>query len=726
MTGRQGDRIASVHNSATALLIAMLTLPAWTQSAAPYRDPALGTEQRVEDLLRRMTLEEKVAMVSGGGWMESKANARLGIPAIKMADGPVGVRAWFGPSALTMKANSPLPVITSTAFPAGVSLAATWDPDVLHEVGRTIAEEARALGRDMMLGPGVNIVRTPLAGRNFEMYGEDPYLSSQLVVGYIQGMQGAGIIATVKHFAANNQEDHRQTIDARIDERTLREIYLPAFRAAVQEAGVWSVMSAYNKLNGHWCAENSWLLSDVLRKEWGFKGFVVSDWKGTHSTTPTANAGLDLEMPSADTILRYNNDLPKSPGEIGSQGAMLTPELLLPLVKSGEVSEAVIDDKVRRLLRAIFANGLFDHPKPGGGEVDTPAQRAVARKAADEGIVLLKNVGGLLPLLPEKVHSVAVIGPNANVARTGGGGSSSVRTSHSITPLEAIRERAGSAVNVSYIESPADAAKADVALVFVGDSPEVEREGWDRKSMDLPEGQDELVAAVRRANPRTVVVLNVGAPVSVEKWIDQTPAVVNAWFPGEEGGHAIADVLFGDVNPSGRLPVTFPKRLEDSPSWGHYPGENGVVEYAEGIYVGYRWFATQHIEPRFCFGHGLSYTKFEYSDLKASAGPGPAIQVSVKVRNAGPRDGAEVVQLYIHESKPAIDRPEKELKAFRRVELRRGETWTVSFTLDRSAVAYFDPAKKKWVVDSGIYRALVGASSEDIRERADFEIPAGE
>jgi len=701
-------------------------MPAWTQNAAPYRDPTLGNEQRVEDLLRRMTLEEKVAMVSGGGWMESKANARLGIPAIKMADGPVGVRAWFGPSALTMKANSPLPVVTSTAFPAGVTLAATWDPEILHEVGRTIADEARALGRDMMLGPGVNIVRTPLAGRNFEMYGEDPYLSSRLVVGYIQGMQGAGIIATVKHFAANNQEDHRQTIDARIDERALREIYLPAFRAAVQEAGVWSVMSAYNKLNSHWCAENSWLLTDILKKEWGFKGFVVSDWKGTHSTAPTANAGLDLEMPSADTIRRYNDDLPKSPGEVGSQGAMLTPELLLPLVKSGEVPEAAIDDKIRRLLRAIFANGLFDHPKPGGGEVDTPAQRAVARKAADEGIVLLKNVGGLLPLLPEKVHSIAVIGPNANVARTGGGGSSSVRTSHAITPLDAIRERAGSAIEVSSIESPADAAKADVALVFVGDSPEVEREGWDRISMDLPEGQDELVAAVLRANPKTVVVLNVGAPVSVEKWIDQTPAVVNAWFPGQEGGHAIADVLFGDVNPSGRLPVTFPKRLKDSPSWGHYPGENGVVEYAEGIYVGYRWFATQHIEPRFCFGHGLSYTKFEYSDLTAAAGPGPAIQVSVKVRNAGPRDGAEVVQLYIHENRPAIDRPEKELKAFRRVELRRGEQWTISFTLDRSALAYFDPAKKTWVVDSGIYQALVGASSEDIRERADFEIPGGE
>ena len=288
-----------------AVLAAAIMTTAQSPESAPYKNPQLGVEQRVDDLLARMTLEEKVDIVSGGGWMESKPNARLGIPALKMADGPVGVRNWYGPSAITMKADSPLPTITSTAFPAGVALGATWDPDLLHEVGKTIGQEARALGRDMMLGPGVNIVRAPLAGRNFEMYGEDPYLSSRLVVGYIQGMQSEGIIATVKHFAANNQEYQRQTIDVHIDERALREIYLPAFRAAVQEAHVWAVMSAYNKLNGHWCAENSWLLSDVLKKEWGFQGIVVSDWKGTHSTGPTANAGLDLEMPSAESIRRY-------------------------------------------------------------------------------------------------------------------------------------------------------------------------------------------------------------------------------------------------------------------------------------------------------------------------------------------------------------------------------------------------------------------------------------
>ena len=387
--------------------------------------------------------------------------------------------------------------------------ACPYGPELLREVGKTIGQEARALGRDMMLGPGVNMVRAPLAGRNFEMYGEDPYLTSRLVVGYIQGMQSEGIIATVKHFAANNQEHERQTIDAKIDERALREIYLPAFRAAVQEAGVWAVMSAYNKVNGFWCAENSWLLTDVLKKEWGFKGLVVSDWMGTHSTVATANAGLDLEMPGAESIRRYiAAGVPQNSGDIGSRGAMQTPEKLLPLVRGGEVKEAAIDDKVRRLLRVMFAHGLFENPKPGGGVVDTPAQRTLARKAAGEGMVLLKNAGGVLPLLPQKVHSVAVLGPNAAVARTGGGGSSSVKTNHAISPLDAVRERAGTAIQVSYAESLPEAAelaaKADVALVFAGDSAEVEREGRDRESMDLPAGQDELIETVTKANTQTV------------------------------------------------------------------------------------------------------------------------------------------------------------------------------------------------------------------------------
>jgi beta-glucosidase len=460
-----------------------------------------------------------------------------------------------------------------------------------------------------------------------------------------------------------------------------------------------------------------------LKKEWQFKGFVVSDWKGTHSTAATANAGLDLEMPSAESIRRYTAArVPQNPGDAGSQGAMMTPEKLLPLVKSGEVKEVVIDDKVRRMLRAMFANGLFDHPKPGGGAVDTPGQRALARKAAEEAIVLLKNEGGVLPLLPEKIHSIAVAGPNANIARTGGGGSSSVKPDHAISPLDAIRERAGAGIQVSYAESLPQAvelaAKADIALVFAGDSAEVEREGRDRESMNLPAGQDELIQAVAKANKHTVVILNVGAPVAMERWINQAPAIVNAWFPGEEGGHAIAGVLFGDVNPSGKLPVTFPRKLEDSPSWGHYPGKDGIVDYTEGIYVGYRHYDKKDVEPLFCFGHGLSYTKFDFVDLRVSPR-----RVTFRLRNLGPREGAEVVQLYVRPISPTVDRPVKELKAFRRVYLKRAQAVAVNIPLDQSAFSHYDPAKHAWVVDPGKYEVLVGASSRDIRLRGTVELP---
>jgi beta-glucosidase len=719
----------------------------------PYRNPKLPVEQRVEDLLKRMTLEEKVAMASGGGWMESKANDRLGIPAIKMADGPVGVRAWFGPSSLTMRADSPLPTITSTAFPAGIAMGATWDPELVGQVARAIADEAKALGRDMMLGPGVNIVRTPFAGRNFEMYGEDPYLSSRLVVAYIKAMQAEGVMATVKHFAANSQEYERDTISSSMDERTLHEIYLPAFRAAVQEAGVWAVMSAYNKVNGLWCAENPYLLSDVLKKQWGFKGFVVSDWNGTHSTAATANAGLDLEMPSAESRrrveeARVRGNAGPDPNPHSGGGGFAELSKLLPLVKSGQVSTAAIDDKVRRLLRAIFANGLFDSPKPGGGAVDTPAQRALARKAAAEGTVLLKNDGAVLPLSAARVHSIAVIGPNANVARTGGGGSSSVKSSYSVSPLEGIRERAGSGIQVTYAlgcpmpgedkesdtpeararlirEAAELAAKSDVALVFAGDSAGIETEGRDRQSLDLPAGQDELLQAVAKANRNTVVVLNVGAPVLMGRWIGQVPALVNAWFPGQEAGHAIADVLFGDVNPSGKLPVTFPVRAEDSPSYGNYPGTNGVVKYAEGIYVGYRHFDKKKIDPLFPFGYGLSYTRFEYSGLQVmpkTVAPGKPVAVTLKVRNSGDRAGAEVVQLYVRDVESSVDRPIKELKAFRKVMLKPGETQTVSFSLDKSALAYYDTGKKDWVAEPGTFELLVGASSRDIRLQGRFDL----
>jgi beta-glucosidase len=722
-----------------------LAQPQKEAALPPYKDPKLAVEARVADLLHRMTIEEKVALLAGSGWMESQPNERLGIPAIKMADGPMGVRAWTGSSAVTNAANAVR--ITSTAFPAGLAMAATWDPDLLAQQGKVIGQEVKALGRDMILGPTVNIARQPLWGRNFEGYGEDPYLASRLVIGYIKGVQGEGVIASVKHFAANNQEFERHRIDEKIDERTLYEIYFPAFQAAVQEAGVWSVMSAYNKVNGLYCAENPALLHDVLKKQWGFKGFVISDWGSTYSTAGTVNAGMDLEMPGGDPMKVW---FAKPQTRTDGNGAgWLTPEKVLPAIAAGQISTAALDDNVSRILRVTFAAGLFDKPHAGGGAVDTPEQKTVARTAAAESMVLLQNTGDLLPI-GKSIHSLAVIGPNAAVARTGGGGSSLVRPNYAITPLEGIRERAGNAVKVTYAQgiaipgedaskdSPAAraqlrqdaaavAARTDAAIVVVGNAPSIESEGFDRTTLSLPAGQDELVAAIAKANKNTIVVINAGSPVAMDPWIGQVPAVLMMWYGGQEGGHALANVLFGDFTPSGKLPVTFPRKIEDTPAFGHYPGENLHTEYAEGIYVGYRHYDRANIEPLFPFGHGLSYTKFEYSDLKVTPdkiGPGRRVQVSLTVRNSGARAGAEVVQLYLHQAKSSADRPPQELKGFRRVMLTAGQSQAVTFTLGPQAMSFYSVAKHTWVAEPSGFDVLVGASSRDIRLKGNFELTA--
>ncbi len=708
---------------------------------APYRDARLPAEKRVADLLSRMTVEEKAAMLSGSGWMESTPIERLGIPAIKMADGPMGVRSWAGSSAITGLPGAPLKVLT-TSFPAGVAMAAAWDPELVEREGHAIGQEIKALGRDMILGPTVNINRIPLWGRNFEGYGEDPYLAGRLGVAYIRGVQGEGVIPSVKHFDANNEEFERHRIDEKIDERTLHEIYLPAFKAAVEEAGAWTVMSAYNKVNGVHCGESVPLLHDILQKEFGFKGFVISDWGSTYSTAGTVNAGMDLEMPGGPLMQPWLAN-PRSQSS-GSSGGWLAADKVLAEVKAGHITEATLDGNVARILRVIFVSGLFDHPHTATGDVDTPAQQAVARQGATEGIVLLKNADSLLPLDAKKIHSIAMIGPNAATARTGGGGSSLVRPRYAIAPLDGIRERVGSGVEVKYalgvgmdgedptVDTPevragllkeaADAAAhADVAVVVVGRYARLESESFDVKTMDLPAGQDELIAAVERANPHTIVVLNTGDPVTMTKWIAQTPALVEMWYSGQEGGHALASVLFGDANPSGKLPVSFPKEWKDSPAYGHYPGENLKVDYAEGIYVGYRYFDTKNVEPLFPFGFGLSYTTFAYSDLKVTparvSGKEPT-EVSLKVRNTGSRAGAEVVQLYVHDGHSHIDRPLRELKGFRRVELQPGETKTVEFKLDRAAFSYWSPDKTVWVAEPGTFEIQVGASSRDIRLRA--------
>jgi beta-glucosidase len=592
----------------------------------------------------------------------------------------------------------------------------------------------------------VNINRTPLWGRNFEGYGEDPYLATRMAVAYIKGVQSEGVIATVKHFAANNQEFERHRINAEVDERALQEIYFPAFKAAVQEAGVWSVMSAYNKLNGVYCAENPALLKDVLQQQWAFKGFVVSDWGSTYSTAGTVNAGMDLEMPGGDPMKAWLAK-PKTQAS-GNGGGWLVLEKVLPEISSGKISTSTIDDNVGRMLRVMFVSGQFDKPHTATGEIDTPEQRALARKASTESIVLLKNTDDLLPLNPAKIHSVVVLGPSAAVARTGGGGSSLVTPKYSLTPLEGIQDRAGQRLQVSYAlgvsmegDDPAKdtpeareqlkneavnaAAKADAAVIVVGRSPKLESEGFDIKSLDLPAGQDDLIEAVAKVNKNTVVVINAGGPVVMSRWIAQVPAILDLWYGGQEGGNAIADVLFGDANPSGKLPVSFVKEWKDSPAYGHYPGENLQVDYAEGVYVGYRYFDKHKIEPLFPFGYGLSYTQFDYSDLKVApdhVSPGKPVEVSLRVHNGGSRSGAEVVELYVHDGHSSVDRPTQELKGFRRIDLAPGETKDVHFTLDRSAMAFYSTAKKDWVAEPGQFDVLLGSSSRDIKLKSSFHL----
>ncbi len=722
---------------------------AGTTAAPAYKSTSLLVDQRVQDLLKRMTLEEKATMLSGSGWMESAPIVRLGIPAIKMADGPMGVRSWAGSSAITNASSNPVRVET-TSFPSGVAMAATWDTALVQREGQAIAQEVKALGRDMILGPTVNINRVPLWGRNFEGYGEDPYLSGQLGVAYIRGVQGEGVIPSVKHFAANNEEFERHRLDETIDERTLHEIYLPAFKAAVQQADVWTVMSAYEKVNGTYCAENPYLLTDILKKEFGFKGFVVSDWGSTYSTAPTVNAGMDLEMPGgppAKAMLARPQTIMS-----GNSGLWLEADKVLADVKAGKITEATIDDNVGRILRVIMLSGIMDSPRTALGEVDTPEQQKVARDGATEGIVLLKNQNNLLPLDPSKIHSIAVIGPNALVARTGGGGSSLVRPKYAVSPLQGIQKRAGSGIQITPAlgvgmdgEDPAHdtpearandlkaaadaAAKADVAIVVVGRYNKNESEGFDVKTMDLPAGQDELIAAVEKANPRTVVVLNTGDPVTMTKWLDTTPALLDMWYGGQEGGNALAAILFGDANPSGKLPVSLPKKFEDSPAAKNYPGQDLKVHYAEGIYVGYRYYDTKNVEPQFPFGFGLSYTTFEYSDLSvipfvthSGTVKSEGTLVTVKVKNSGSRAGAEVVQLYVHDDHAKIDRPAHELKAFKRVELKPGESQTIKFSLDKSAYEYWSPDTKQWTLAPGTFEIQVGASSRDIRLKAPLQV----
>jgi len=687
--------------------------------ASLYLDSSQPLEARVNDLLSRLTLEEKISVIHADSKFTTAAIPRLGIPRRWLDDGPHGVREDIGPDTWASAGRTD---DFSTAMPAGICLAATWNPHLGYREGEAIGQEARARGKDIMLGPGVNILRTPLCGRNFEYLGEDPFLTSQMCVGYIRGEQSQDVSSCVKHFALNNEEFERMNINVEVDERALREIYLPAFKAAVQDGGVWCVMGAYNQLRGQHCCHNDYLLNQILKNEWGYKGLVMSDWAGTHDTRQAALNGLDLEM---GTERKYNDFYLAQP--------------YLDLLKSGELPLAGLDEKVRRNLRVMLATHVLDAGRTKGS-LNTEAHEVVARQVAEEGIVLLKNEKQLLPLHAEKLKTIAVIGENATRLHAHGGDSSGIKAFYEINPLDGIVKRAGNKVNVIFSEGyrkngGADlaeravaAAKSADAVIYIGGlnhDKGFDCEGADRQDMKLPYNQDDLIQQIVAANPNTVVVLE-GTMVEMDQWIDKVPALLQAWYPGMEGGNALARVLFGDVNPSGKLPATFPKKLADSPAhaMGNYPGVNGTVNYAEGLLVGYRWFDTKNIEPQFPFGFGLSYTTFKYSNLKLVPAEGTTgiATAQFEVENTGTVAGAEVAQLYVHQDNPSLVRPEKELKGFKKVLLQPGEKRTVSIPLTKASFSYYDDTKKTWVAQDDTFQILIGSSSRDIRLRDKFEL----
>ncbi len=656
-------------------------------------------DPKLKTIVDQMTLEEKAALCTGANAWQTVPVERLGIPSLTMSDGPHGVRRVEDPDVL-MSGSLP-----ATCFPTASALAATWDGELMRTLGEALAIECKALDVDVLLGPGNNIKRTPLCGRNFEYFSEDPFLSGELSASFIAGVQSKGVGTSLKHFAVNNQEFQRFIIDAQVDERTLREIYLAGFERAVKLTQPWTVMCAYNRLNGPYCSEHRWLLTDILRDEWGFEGFVVSDWGAVHDRVAALEGGLELEMPGP------RDDRVQS---------------LVESAKNGRLDEAVLDDAVERLLTIIFRAA---ETKKGHTEIDVEAHHALARKIAGETIVLLKNAGNLLPL--RGVKTLAVIGASAKEPHYQGGGSSHINPTKIDIPFDELQKLADG-VELLYAagyrmqegsdqalidEAVAVARAAEVAVLFVALPSFKESEGYDRPDMDLTAQQVALIKAVTAVQPRTVVVLNNGSAVAMSEWIDGTAAVLEAWMMGQAGGGAIADVLLGKVNPSGKLAETFPLELRDTPAYLNFPGENHAVRYGEGLFIGFRYYDAKEMEVLFPFGYGLSYTTFAYENLKISAQSFKdvdGLSVSVDVTNSGDVAGKEIVQLYVHDHESRLVRPYKELKGFAKVQLDPGETRTVTLSLDKRAFAYYDPAYQQWITESGEFDILVGRSAADI------------
>ena len=717
-----------------------------------YLNPNAPVEERVEDALSRMTMEEKVGMTTAQSKFSSRGVPRLGIPEVWHTDGPHGIRPevlWDDWDQAGWTNDS------CTAFPALINLAATWDKEMSLLYGRSIGEEARYRKKDILLGPGINICRTPLNGRNFEYMGEDPFLAGQMVVPYVKGVQENGVAACVKHYAVNNQEFQRTQSNSVVDDRTLYEIYLPAFKAAVVEGNAWAIMGSYNLYNGQFNCHNKKLLVDILKGEWGFDGVVVSDWGGCRISEEAILYGLDIEMGT------WTNGLRGAASNSYRNYHMADP--YLKGLREGKYTTKELDDKVRRILRVIFRTSM--RPEPNYGRFVCPEHYQAARDIAAAGVVLLKNEDNTLPLNVPEGGKIVLVGENVVKKMVVGGGSSNLKTAYEINPLEGLQNAYGDKAQIvwergyvgdtstSYnlvdtgqdlsddrtpeqlIAAAVEAAKDADYVIFVGGlnkSKNQDNESTDRLQITLPYGQEEVIDALSKVSKKLVVVNISGSPVAMP-WADKADAIVQGWYGGTESGNALADVLTGKVNPSGRLPFTVPYRYEDGPikTQAQYPGikEKGdqfwQTHYSEGVYIGYRWYSTKGIEVQFPFGHGLSYTTFEYANVKADKSEMTADQkllVSVDVTNTGSVDGAEIVQLYINDVQSSIDRPVKELKNFEKVYLKAGETKTVTFEVDAQDLSYFDADKHEWVAEPGDFKVLLGSTSEDIRSTVNFKL----
>ena len=700
-------------------------------------------EKRIEKLIKKMTLEEKVGLLHGNSKFYVAGVERLGIPEWSLSDGPHGVRAEINRHdwAYAGWTND-----SASYFPTGTAFAAAWNPELAYRRGEVLGEEARWRKKDVLLGPGVNIIRSPLCGRNFEYMSEDPYMNSVLAVAYIKGLQSGDVACSVKHFAVNNQETNRTTVDVECSERALREIYLPAFKAAVQERGALTVMAAYNKFRGEFCAENNYLVRKILRNEWGFDGVYVTDWGAAHSTVPSMEAGLGLEM--GTLIDKYEDWYYANP--------------LIEAVKSGKVPMSLVDEKVGDVLRVMIKTNVLDPKKRfGPGSMNTKEHQQATYDAAAEAIVLLKNQNNLLPLDFSSIKSLAVIGDNATRKHSNGGLSSEIKAVYEVTPLGALRAKWGDKVDIRFAqgyeklstfvegsnngqssgtfssktqesdallkEAVEVARTSDVALLVCGLNHDYDTESFDRLNMDIPYGQVELIQEVVKANPRTIVVMIAGSPLNMAAVDICSPAIVWAWFNGMEGGNALVDVLSGKVNPSGKMPFTTPVSLDQSPAHalGNFPGRDLKVNYEEDILVGYRWFDTKGLPVVYPFGYGLSYTTFDYSNLntdKETYDQADTIQATFTLTNTGDREGAEVAQLYVSDPVCSVMRPVKELKGFKKVFLKPGESRRITLDIPVSSLAFYSEAQSQFVVEPGEFILQLGASASDIKQKISVEV----